>query len=127
MANIISSYKDLIVWQKSIELVTLIYKLIDNFPKSETYGLVSQIRRAVVSIPANIAEGHRRNHLPEFIQFLAVANGSAAEVETYFEIIKRLNYADERETKPLEELLLEILKMLNVLSRNLKRSKITHL
>lgn len=121
--NKITSYKDLIVWQKSIELVVLIYKLTENFPKAEIYGIISQIRRAALSIPANIAEGHRRNHLPEFIQFLGIANGSAAEVETYLEISKRLGFIKEDEAKDVENLLLEVLKMLNSLIQNLKKRK----
>ncbi len=119
----ITSYKDLIVWQKSIELVVLIYKLTENFPKTEIYGIISQMRRAALSIPANIAEGHRRNHLPEFIQFLGIANGSAAEVETYLEISKRLGFVEENGIKKVESLLLEVLKMLNSLIQNLKKRK----
>lgn len=121
--NEITSYKDLIVWQKSIELVVLIYKLTENFPKTEIYGIISQMRRAALSIPANIAEGHRRNHLPEFIQFLGIANGSAAEVETYLEISKRLGFIKDGEAKNVESLLLEVLKMLNALIQNLKKRK----
>lgn len=121
--NKITSYKDLIVWQKSIELVVLIYKLTENFPKTEIYGIISQIRRAALSIPANIAEGHRRNHLPEFIQFLGIANGSAAEIETYLEISKRLGFIKNEESKNVESLLLEVLKMLNTLIQNLKNRK----
>lgn len=116
----INSYKDLVVWQKSIELVSAIYRLTNKFPQNEIYGITSQIRRAAVSIPANIAEGHRRNHLPEFIQFLSIANGSAAEIETYLELIKRLGYVDGERIAPVENLLLEILKMLNSLTQNLK-------
>ena len=72
-----NSYKDLIVWQKSIELVIGIYKMTDKFPKSELYGLTSQIRRAAVSISSNIAEGYTRKHRLEYIQFLRIAFGSA--------------------------------------------------
>ena len=73
------SYRDLIVWQKSIDLVEAVYVLTKDFPKEEVYGLVSQMRRAAVSIPANIAEGSKRKDLPEYLQFLRTARGSAAE------------------------------------------------
>lgn len=76
------SYKDLIVWQKSIELTHLIYDITKQLPKSELFGLVSQMQRAAVSIPSNIAEGYDRNNLGEFRQFLGIAYGSSAELET---------------------------------------------
>ena len=111
-------YKQLIVWQKSIELVNEIYVLTRQLPKSETYGLSSQMQRAAVSIPANIAEGQTRNHLGEYIQFLGIAYASSAELETELIIAKKqypnINYAMS------ESLLLEVQKMLNVLIRNLK-------
>ena len=72
----LTSYKELTVWQKSIELVVEVYRITDSFPKSELYGLVSQMRRAAVSIPSNIAEGYSRGHRPEYIQFIRVAFGS---------------------------------------------------
>ncbi|GIW67473.1 MAG: hypothetical protein KatS3mg096_341 [Candidatus Parcubacteria bacterium] len=86
----ILSYKDLLVWQKAIELVMEIYELTKYFPKEETYGLVSQIKRAAVSIPANIAEGRSRRTRKDFIQFLRIAYASGAELETHLEIAKRL-------------------------------------
>jgi len=78
----IKSYKDLEIWKKSVELVKDIYIITKDFPKSETYALVDQIRRASLSIPSNIAEGHSRQHKREFKQFLFVALGSLAELET---------------------------------------------
>ena len=75
------SYKELIVWQKSIRLVTAIYKLSGKFPKSEIFGLTSQMRRAAVSIPANISEGYARKHRAEYIQLLRISFGSGAELE----------------------------------------------
>lgn len=78
----INSYKDLIVWQKSFDLVRQIYQLTDNFPKMEIYGLTSQMRRAAISIPSNIAEGFVRKHTKEFSQFVSIAFGSGAELET---------------------------------------------
>lgn len=76
------SYKDLIVWQKAIDFATWIYGMTSGFPKEEIYGIVSQMRRAAVSVPSNIAEGQARRHKAEFVQFLSIAKGSLAELET---------------------------------------------
>lgn len=84
----ISSYKDLLVWQKALELSVEIYNLTENFPKEEIYGLTSQIRRAAVSIPSNIAEGRYRGSKKDFSQFLRIAYASGAELETQLEIAK---------------------------------------
>lgn len=84
----LKSYKELIVWQKSINLVEEIYFLTSKFPKDETYALSIQMRRAAVSIPSNIAEGQRRKDLPEFLQFLRISDGSSAELETQLIISK---------------------------------------
>lgn len=83
-----SSYRDLLVWQKSYELAKSVYKICDNLPKAETYGLISQVQRSAVSIPSNIAEGQQRNSTKEFIQFLAIARGSAAELSTQLLLIE---------------------------------------
>jgi len=117
----ITHYKDLIVWQKSIDLVDEIYKITRQFPKVELYGLASQMQRSAVSIPSNIAEGQSRNHLLEYVHFLGIACGSSAELETELIIAKR-QYNDLNYTKA-ESLLLETQKMLNVLIRNLKAKK----
>jgi four helix bundle protein len=85
------SYKDLEVWKLSIELVKEIYRITEKFPPSESYGLTNQIRRAAVSIPSNIAEGQERNSAKEFRQFLAIALGSVAEIETQLIIAKEIN------------------------------------
>ncbi len=99
------THKDLDVWQKSIEFVTEIYKITKLFPKDELYGLISQIRRASVSIPSNIAEGAARNHKKEYIQYLYIALASGAEVETQLIISKNLNYInDENFQKILTQL-----------------------
>jgi|SRR3989338_9550099 len=110
-----NSYKDLIVWQKSIELVIGIYKMTDKFPKSELYGLTSQIRRAAVSISSNIAEGYTRKHRLEYIQFLRIAFGSGGELETQIIIAKKLNFSEIQEIDRIEKLLIEVMKMLNKL------------
>jgi len=94
----IRTYRDLELWQKSIQLVKEVYELTKKYPKQETYGLVSQMRRAAVSIPSNIAEGFRRFHNKEYKQFLYVSSGSCAELETQLTISKELAYitqADE--------------------------------
>src|SRR3989338_6933780 len=87
------SFKDLIVWKKSIELVAEIYKLTELFPKSEIFGLTSQMRRAAVSIPSNIAEGSKRGTQKDFKHFLMMAFGSGGELETQFAIIKILPFS----------------------------------
>jgi len=114
----LNSYKELKVWQKSIDLVEEVYILTGNFPKDETYGLAIQERRAVVSIPSNIAEGQRRKDLPEYLQFLRIADASSAELETQIIISKRL-YPDLDYLK-VDALLEEVQKMLNVLIRKLE-------
>lgn len=109
------SYKELTVWQKSIQLCEEIYKVTENFPKSELYGLTSQIRRCVVGVPSNIAEGQRRDHIAEYIQFLRVAFGSGAELETQLYIASRIVYISQEDFNKLNNLLEEIMKMLNKL------------
>ena len=106
----LQSYKQLIVWQKSIELVKEIYRVTEEFPKNELYGITSQMRRAAVSIPSNIAEGYKRNGRQEYIHFLNISEGSAAELETQLIISKDL-YRNI-DFKLLEKLLDEIQKML---------------
>jgi four helix bundle protein len=114
----IKSYKDLTVWQKSIELVKKIYKLTSDLPKSEVYGLSIQMRRAAISIPSNIAEGYLRKNLKEYLQFLRVAYSSSAELETQLILAKALylNF-NCRET---ESLLEEVQKMLSVIIKKLE-------
>lgn len=114
-----NSYKELKVWQKSMEPVRAVYLLTDGFPKSELYGITSQIRRAAVSIPSNIAEGYHRNHRPEYIQFLRVSFGSAAELETQLGVAKGSGMNDEKSFKNAEDMLKEVLKMLNKLIQSL--------
>lgn len=112
------SYKELIVWQKAIGLCVRIYQVTDSFPKSEIYGLTSQIRRSAVSIPSNIAEGHSRGK-KEFIQFLRIAFGSGAELETQLLIALKIKYLTEKQYEDLMFLLEEVMKMLNGLISSL--------
>ena len=114
------SYKDLIVWQKAIELVMTVYELTSKFPKSETYGLTSQIRRAAVSIASNIAEGYARQYRPEYIQFLSMAYGSCAELDTQLIIAQRLGYGVSNDYSRVLSLLEEVSKMLNAMRKGLK-------
>lgn len=86
------SYKELELWQVSMDLVLVVYKITEQFPKSELYGLTAQVRRSIVSIPSNIAEGSSRKGTKEFIQFLWISNGSLSEFETQIEIAFRLGY-----------------------------------
>jgi four helix bundle protein len=90
----VKSYRDLEVWQKAMAMVVECYKITKQFPKDEIYGLTFQLRRAAVSIPANIAEGRERQHTREFVQHLSIAYGSLAELETHLQIAQRLNYID---------------------------------
>ena len=86
------SFREPRVWQQAMDLVKKIYRLTQNFPKQETYGLMSQLRRAVISVPSNIAEGHTREHIKEYLHHLSMAQASLAEVETQVEIGVRLDY-----------------------------------
>ena len=101
-------YRDLQVWQKGIELVKEIYLLTKQFPKEEIYGLSSQIRRASVSIPSNIAEGQARKHTAEFRQFLYIALGSLAEVDTQLELPIQLSYLSQSDIPKAANLVLEL-------------------
>jgi four helix bundle protein len=98
MDNKTRSYKDLLVWQKGIELAKIIYPLTDEFPPEEKFGLIAQIRRAAVSIPSNIAEGQARRTTGEFIQAISHAEGSVAEVDTQLIIARELGFCGESDT-----------------------------
>ena len=115
-----SSYKDLIVWQKSILLVKQIYKLTSVFPSEEKFGLISQLRRAAVSIPSNVAEGQARRTTNDFIHFVSNAGGSVAEVETQLIIAVELSFCSQAQADTCLALVIEIRKMLNALRRTLQ-------
>lgn len=114
------SHKDLDVWQKSIALITKIYKITGEFPKEEIYGITSQIRRAAVSVASNIAEGAARNHHKEFIQFLSIALGSLAELETQFEVCKNINYLQTHTFEEIDKEIQDIRQMIIGLMRYLR-------
>lgn len=116
----IQTYKDLIVWKKGMLLVTDVFELTEKFPKSELYGIVSQIRRAAVSIPSNIAEGWGRRSVKEYRQFYAIAYGSVLELETQLLISQKLKFGDGLKYAAIYDLLTEVSKMLHVMAFNLK-------
>jgi four helix bundle protein len=118
----IKNYQELNIWKRSVEIAIEIYNTSKNFPKEELYGLTSQIRRASVSIPSNIAEGFTRYHNKEFRQFLYVSLGSCAEVETQLFIAQRLNYIDQEKASKLVKELGEIGKMINNLIKKINNT-----
>lgn len=113
------NYKNLIVWQKGITLVKEVYKLTANFPSEEKFGLVSQMRRAVVSIPSNLAEGQARRTTGDYVKFVSISEGSLAELETQMIISIELGFCLQKETENIFNLMVEIRKMLNALRRSL--------
>lgn len=115
-----NTYKQLVVWQKSMELVKQIYLLTSQFSKDELYGLVSQMQRASVAIPSNIAEGYFRGHRKEYVQFLYISLGSAAELETQILICKSLDKFKGINFEHVELLLNEVIKMLYVMINRMK-------
>lgn len=120
----IKTYKELIVWQKSIKLVKEVYLLTKDFPSSEMYGIISQLRRAAVSIPSNIAEGYGRKSTKEYIQFYSIAYGSALELETQLIISKDLAFADPKKFSMSEALLTEVIKMLHSMLYTMKKKQL---
>ncbi len=114
--NKINSYRDLIIWQRSMSLVKCIYEITKEFPKDETYGLISQIRRCAISIPSNIAEGYGRNSSGDYKRFLQISVGSLFELQTQSEIAFNLNYCTKdkfeiifKETKEIELMILSLI------------------
>lgn len=115
----IKSHKDLIVWKKSVALSLSIYRLTEKFPQRELYGLASQMRRAAVSIPSNIAEGKSRRTRADFAHFLHMALGSASELETQLLIARELEFYSELQYKEINSLLSEVSKMLRAIIEKL--------
>lgn len=113
------SYRDLIVWNKSVNMVTLVYKLLKKFPSDEKFGLTSQIKRSSVSIPSNIAEGYGRNYTKDYARFLQISRGSLFEMQTQLQIAINLEFIKENELAEIKSLSIEIEKMLNVLIKKL--------
>ena len=117
----VKSYRDLITWQKAMDLVAGVYQVTKGFPREEAYGLSSQLRRAAVSIPSNIAEGQGRRSTKEFQHFLGVAYGSLQEVETQIILATRLGYCRSAQESQLLEQAAEVGKLINGLIKALRR------
>ena len=118
--GIIRDFRDLIVWQRAMQLVEASHALASSFPRTGTSGLADQLRRATMSIPANIAEGHGRRHRAEYLRYLGVARGSLMEAQTHLELAKRLDFADSTRIQGALSLCDEISRMLTVLRRRLE-------
>ncbi|MCR6643260.1 MAG: four helix bundle protein [Terricaulis sp.] len=118
----INSYKDLRVWQTAMDIAVLVYDLTRDFPKDELYGMTSQIRRAAVSVPANIAEGFGRESSGSFVSFLRVAQGSFKELETHLQLSARVGLADDQNVAPALAQCDELGRMLRAYIRSIQRS-----
>ncbi|WBX75014.1 four helix bundle protein [Tenacibaculum ovolyticum] len=117
------TFRELIVWQKSMNFVTEVYRISKQFPKEENFGLTSQLRRSAVSIPSNIAEGYGREGLNDYLRFLNIAMASLFELQTQLEISYNLKYISEKEFKKLYDLSREIERMLSSFVRSLKSKR----
>ncbi len=116
----VRSYRDLIVWREAMDLAVACHRLVDCFPESERYGLALQVRRAAISIPANIAEGRSRFGTREFARFVSIARGSLAELETHILLAQRLGYVESARTAPILARTAETGRMLSALHTTLK-------
>lgn len=115
------SFRDLVMWQRSMQLTVAVYRLTKDFPRDELYGLTSQIRRAAVSLPSNIAEGHGRLNTGEFRQFLGVARGSNSELQTHLEIARALEMGDPKLLNEAEALSWEVGRMIHATLQSLRK------
>jgi four helix bundle protein len=118
-----NSYRDLEVWKKSMDVVVQCYETTRAFPPSEQYGLIGQIQRAAVSVPANIAEGQAREHRKEFLHHLSIAHGSVAELETHIEIAKRIGYIGAEVARHFFSQTEEVGRMINGLRKSLRQPR----
>ena len=125
MSDGIKSYRDLLVWQKSMDLVVACYEITKKFPSQEMYGLVSQIRRAAVSIPANIAEGHGRKHRGDYLHHRSITRGSLLELETHFSIAARWGYLQPPEVENILRLTDKLGRMVSGLIQKLRSKPAT--
>src|SRR2546428_13970922 len=117
------SYKDLVVWQKGISLAKVVYRLTQNFPLEEKFGLVAQMRRSAISISSNVAEGQARHTTGEFIQFISHAEGSVAELDTQLILSVELNFCEKKDALAGYGMVDELRRMLNALRRKLEASE----
>ncbi len=115
----VESYRDLVVWQKAMALAEDIYRLSHSFPTQEQFGMTSQLRRAAVSVAANLAEGHARATRKDFVHFVSIAKGSLAEVETYLILASRLHFSEKEQLTPIWLLAQEVGRMLTTLHHRL--------
>ena len=115
------SFKDLIAWQKGLELAEAVYRATRTWPRDETFGLTSQARRAASSVVANVAEGQSRNGVPEFLHHLSIAHGSLAELETHLLLAQRVDYIADGAIEPLADQIDEVRRLLRGLIRSLRR------
>ncbi len=122
----IRTFKDLLVWQKAMDLSIGVYRITDNYPTHERYGLTAETRKTSRSVPSNIAEGHKRGSTAEYVRFLRIAAGSAAELETQLLLASRLGYHLEDEGKTIFALHGEVQRMLDALIRSLKEKIIAN-
>lgn len=113
------NYKDLIAWQKAMDLVVEVYRTTTAFPSEERFGLTNQVRRAAVSVPSNIAEGQGRGPTQDFVRFLCVARGSLQEVETQLILATRLGYLPQERCDRMSDLVVELAKVINGLIRSI--------
>ena len=118
----VRSYRDLKVWQMALDLAEMIYSVTSTFPKAEVFGLTSQVQRAAVSVPSNIAEGHARDSTKEFLRFISIAQGSLAELETQLLLACRLRNLDEQKLATLTSQTNEIGRMLRGLQKSLQQN-----
>ena len=121
MEKNLHDHKELIAWQKAIELVEEVYKMTQTFPKEEMFGIISQMRRCSISIPSNIAEGHSRNSSGEFKQFLGIAKGSSAELETQLIIAQKLGCITNEKLGEINSVLVNVRKLISGLLRSLNK------
>jgi four helix bundle protein len=115
----IKSFRDLTVWQEAMNLIEMIYRITKSFPKEEIYGMAAQMKRAAVSVAANIAEGHGRNHRKEYLHFLGIANGSLLELETHILIAERVNLFQKETSEQLQTQLRLVGRLLGGLIKSL--------
>jgi four helix bundle protein len=119
-------YQDLVAWQKAMELVTTVYRVTRSWPQEERYGLTSQVRRAAVAIPSNLAEGHGRSGRREFAHHVSIAYGSLCELETQLLIAQRLDYSDAEVTESLMQRIADVRRLTSGLLRSLQSSTPSH-
>jgi four helix bundle protein len=121
MSSQVKSFRDLKIWQRAMDLVPQVYQVAHDLPDQERYVLANQLRRAVVSVPANIAEGQMRLHRKEFVYHLSIARGSVAELQTLLLVAERLGYVTRDQLTPVEKTALDVLMPLTALINRLQR------